>query len=168
MALKGQWGWGYWAEWWYLHDRAFRAVERGQHRFLEKPKKTPSLLTSRGILGTEQPSSSHPLSTPASPIAWESLLLSLNRLLVSRAPATPQAGGVRLPDTLGRVPTVRRAGSHRGHLEGVVCASVVQVVTHAGNKQGKDLHVPGWEETEDTEVSHSSLLHRRASWRRWL
>ena len=63
---------------------------------------------------------------------------------------------------------MRRAGSHRGHLEGVVCASVVQVVTHAGNKQGKDLHVPGWEETEDTEVSHSSLLHRRAGWRRWL
>ena len=55
---------------------------------------------------------------------------------------------------------MRRAGSHRGHLEGVVCASVVQVVTHAGNKQGKDLHVPGWAETEGTAVSHSSLLHR--------
>lgn len=50
-----------------------------------------------------------------------------------------------------------RAGSHRGHLEGVVCASVVQVVTHAGNKQGKDLHVPGWEETQEKEVSHCCL-----------
>lgn len=40
---------------------------------------------------------------------------------------------------------MRGAESHRGHLEGVVCASVVQVMTHAGNKQGKDLDVPGWE-----------------------
>lgn len=39
---------GYWAGWRYLHDGALRAVERGQHRFLEKPGRTPSLLTPRG------------------------------------------------------------------------------------------------------------------------
>lgn len=61
------------------------------------------------------------------------------------APTSPQARGVRLPDAPGRVPTARRAESHRGHLEGVVCASVVQVMAHAGNKQGEDLDVPGWE-----------------------
>lgn len=28
-----------WGKWWYLHDRALGAVERSQHRFLEKPGK---------------------------------------------------------------------------------------------------------------------------------
>lgn len=66
----------------------------------------------------------------------------------------PQVGGGGLPDTRGRVPSGRSVGSHRGHLEGVVRASVVQVVTHTGNKQGKDLDVPGWE-TEDRQVRHA-------------
>lgn len=52
---------------------------------------------------------------------------------------------------------MRRAGSHRGHLEGVVCASVVQVVTHAGNKQGEDLDVPEGE-VEKRNVTQRFLL----------
>lgn len=58
-------------------------VERGQHRFkkIKENSITPDI--QRGILGSEMLQLLPPLSTPVSPIAWESLLLSLNWLLVS-------------------------------------------------------------------------------------
>lgn len=45
--LNRMMGTGIWGRRWYLHDGTLGAVERSQHRFLEKPGKPPSLLMSR-------------------------------------------------------------------------------------------------------------------------
>lgn len=41
------------------------------------------------------------------------------------------------------LPIPALGSAHRGHLEGVICSSVVQVMAHAGDEEGKDLNVSG-------------------------
>lgn len=53
---------------------------------------------------------------------------------LSPPPTPPNPRPVRVP---------ARGWAHRGHLEGVIGASVVQVVAHAGDEEGKDLDVSG-------------------------